>query len=165
MTIAQTIKRLLTWATPAEQQANAKIIFGFFSPVMILGPYGAIAAVVNASAESLLTPAIEGDGEKAKGLWQLHVDPERPAFDRVAAIKLHTGIDLATFPDALAQCHAVFWEMNYSEKRARDAIRAARNAADATRAWCALYERPGAPGQADKRAAKAGAWAAQFGVT
>ena len=130
----------------SAQLAVADVIFTYFRP--LLGAYGAIAAVVNAEAESGLNPNAVGDGHTSFGLWQMHAD--------------RAGAGKGT---ALQQCQAVWAQLQGSEQDALAGIKAAKSSADATRQWCLLFERPAnANHVANARAAEAPWLAAHFGV-
>jgi hypothetical protein len=139
----------------AVQQANAKIIYDFFMP--LIGSNGAVAAVVNAAAESAMDPAAIGDHDTAFGLWQLHPN-------RAGPIAKAIGIDLTILPPVADQCRAIWQELQTSEKHALAMIKAAPDAQFATEAWCQYYERPGAPGQVQKRGAATDGWIAKLGL-
>lgn len=137
----------------AAQLAVAQQIFDFFSPADKLGPMGAVAAAVNAFCKSSFKPDIEGDHDKAFGLWQEHADCDV------------TNLVLKDDADVAAQCAFIWRDMQTTERHARDAILAAKTSADATYAWCARYERPAAAEtEAARRAGLAAEWAAHFGV-
>lgn len=115
----------------------------------------AIAMVTMAFMESWFLPEAVGDNGTAFGVFQWHTD-------RAARIKTNTGIDLlAKPPPGLAdQCRAAYWELNATETKARNAMRAAKTAYDAAAAATALYERAGAASAVERRAAEAEKWSA-----
>lgn len=108
------------------------------------GSFAGVAATVNAFAEdSLRMPSPPGDEGKSFGPWQIQ------ARDAILAA---TGIDIQT-ADLFGQCDALIWLLQNKEKPALAQITAAKSYEDATRAWTQFFERPGAPGQPDKRVA------------
>ena len=113
----------------------------------IVDGYGVAA---NAFNKSSFDPDAEGDHRTAYGLFQWH-------GDRQTQFKQVFGKDLRDAP-AEDQIKFVDWELRNSERKAGDALKAAKTARDAGEAFCRLYERAGAPGQAEKRGALAQQW-------
>jgi hypothetical protein len=117
--------------------------------------------VANASAESSLSASAIGDKGHAFGAFQLHSDRCELIRDGGQGMK-GCGIDIMTLPDLKTQLEAVAFELNHSEKHARDKIMWTTTPYDAGYAICHFYERPGAPGQAEKRGQGAEKWAEWF---
>jgi hypothetical protein len=138
----------------AEYYSNAAIIFEFFKSVGLL-PEQAAGMLAQADAESSLDPKAVGDHGEASGLFQLH-------GIRADAIKAGCGIDIKALPDVLEQCKGVWFELQHSEKRALAKLREATLAYEAGFAACKFFERPGAPGQPEKRGNTAEKWLAHF---
>lgn len=118
----------------------------------------AIAMVTQAEFESAFHAEAIGDNGEAFGLYQHHWEP------RGALILEKTGVDLRSERDFGRIVRAVWAELNSTMVHARDAIAAAKTAADASRAACVLFEGAGAPNAADRRAAGAERWATFFGA-
>lgn len=109
--------------------------------------YGAAA---NSFNESSFDPDAVGDNGKAYGLFQHH-------GDRQAQFKRVFGKDIRD-ASAEEQIRFVDWELRNTEKKAGDALKTAKTAREAGEVFCRLYERAGAPGQAEKRGDLAQAW-------
>lgn len=90
--------------------------------------------VSNLIAESGLDHQIKGDSGKAHGIAQWHPD-RRGIFERVFG----KPFSESSFKD---QLDFVDWELNNTEKRAGDVLRAARDPAEAAAAVERHYERP-----------------------
>ena len=138
----------------AAQVATAKTIYQKIGAVF--GLFAGFAATVNAFAEDSLhvndPPSDEG---KSFGPWRIQAR---------AQIQGNTGIDIrnAAIED---QCRALIWLLQNREKPALAQIMAAQSYEDATRVWTVAFERPGAPGQADKRVADVPVFLQILGLT
>lgn len=135
------------------QIATAKAIYQAFASQ--LGSFAGVAAAVNAFAESSFRVNVVGDEGKSFGLWQDQLREQ---------ILASTGIDLAT-ANVQEQCVAILWDLRNTNKPALAKILAATTYEEATEAWCAYFERPGAPSQADKRAADVRVFLEMLGLT
>lgn len=140
--------------------ANAKIAFDYFSPAYMLGPIGACGVLAQIQGESSFDPEAIGDHDSAFGICQWHED-------RIAIIKQFGHIDLRSdpMPDFATQCEAIWFELNYSEKKALAAFKMAATPYDAGYQGEIAYERSGTPGDPEKRGGFANSWAKVFGVT
>ena len=136
--------------------ANAAKIFNFWRSA---GFTNAVACglLAQADAESSLNPDAVGDHDTAFGIDQWHES-------RALAIKNGCGVDLRATPKPSLsdQLKAALWELKHTESAALHHIVAANTAYDAGAAACRFWERPGAPGQPDKRGKAAEKWAAYF---
>lgn len=143
-----------------EYYATAKTIYDFWVGKKCT-PAQAAGWLAQDDAEASLNPKAKGDKDKfgvykAFGLAELHPD-------RIAVIKAGCGIDMATCPDVLTQLNGMWWELQHTaEHHAWKMVAATTTAYDAGFAACKYYERPGAPGQAEKRGALAQKWAGYF---
>ena len=113
----------------------------------IVAGYGVAA---NSFNESSFDPDAVGDHGKAYGLFQWH-------GDRQSQFKQVFGKDMRD-ATAAEQVKFVDWELRNTERKAGDALKAAKTAREAGEVFCRLYERAGAPGQAEKRGALAQRW-------
>jgi hypothetical protein len=136
--------------------ANAATIYKFwigsgFTPEVASG------LLAQADAESSLNPAAVGDHGAAFGIDQWHEN-------RARAIKAGCGVDLRATPKPSLsdQLKAALWELKHTEAAALRHVVAAKTAYDAGFAAAKYWERPGAPGQPDKRGKTAEKWAAYF---
>jgi hypothetical protein len=126
--------------------------------------YGFLA---NACAESSLNPKARGDYDKAldiykaHGLHQLHNDRCLLIRDGGQGYK-GCGIDILLYPDIPTQLAAIWWELQHSERHALGLIKQTKTAYDAGWTICHYYERPGAPGQAEKRGKASLEWETWF---
>ena len=147
--------------TPAGQTffANALAIVKAWRSYHVPNPmvFGFLA---NAEAESSLDPAAKGDHDErgeatAHGLYQLH-------GDRTDVIKAALDIDIVAGATIEAQVEAAMWELTKFSYFGLAEIKAATTAADAAIAICQKYERAGAAGAAQKRAAMAERWVTRW---
>lgn len=130
----------------SQQMAVAEAIFEFFEPK--LGSRGGIAAVTNADEESALNPNARGDGGTSFGLWQMHNDRSSAGKGTV-----------------LQQCEGAWEQLQTTHTSAQVAIRSAGTAAQATYAWCKLFEIPADVEKvAANRAAHSALWSSHFNV-
>ena len=133
-----------------------------------LEDFHADGIIANADAESSLNWLAVGDGGKAYGLHQLHSDRTVGIYegfkDHASGKIIWPGswIDVAKLPSLNAQLCAVKWELLHSEHHALAMLKTATDATEAGSLFCQYYERPGAPGQAEKRGARAAWWNAYF---
>lgn len=134
--------------------ANAARCFNKWKSLGVLNPF-ALGMTANAEAESSFRILIEGDYNTAFGIYQWH-------SDRVAAILAGCGIDVSKGPSIEQQVEAAWWELNNTEKLAKQKISDAATAADAGTAACVFFERAGAPMAAARRGAMAERWADEF---
>lgn len=81
-----------------------------------------------------------GDKNPHTGVYAAHGEFQIHA-DRIAAIKQGCGIDMLT-ADAVTQIDGMWWELNHTEKHARDVLFACANAYDSGYAFAQHYERP-----------------------
>jgi hypothetical protein len=144
----------MTKGTHVDPHAVATQIFKFWL-AQGWARHHACGMVAQADAESSFNPKAIGDHHHAYGLYQLHMD-------RVLLIKNGCGVDISTLPDVDTQLKGIWWELQHSEKHALAMITAATNAYDAGAAACRYYERPGHPGEMDKRGRLAQTWMAYF---
>lgn len=110
-----------------------------------------VAAVVDAFAESWWEPGAIGDNGQSFGPWQLK------AQFYAAPILAGTGIDIRLPSTTLAEhVEAVLYALAMPENQATlTALDAATTGADATRIWCANFERASAAGAVERRVAAA----------
>lgn len=141
----------------AVQQANAKLIFGYFADPLRLGPIGACGIVAQAQGESAFEPTAIGDHDNAVGLFQLW-----PA--RRMAIRLGCGINITPQTSIADQCAGIWWELQNPERHALAMIQAAKTPYDAGYAASKYYERSAIASDPDKRGNFAVTWAVTFGV-
>lgn len=118
---------------------NCWVSFGVQNPF-------AIGMTTQADAEARFITTAVGDKGTAFGLYQEHKD-------RADRIKLQTGIDLLAVPppSILDQCRAAWWELNNTEKKARDAMMLAITGGGAAAIGCSMFERAGAPDAVARR--------------
>lgn len=117
-----------------------------------------IAVLANAYAESAITPKIVGDDDEAYSVWQWHWSP------RGERILAETGIDVRTETSIAKLVDALWWELENVYPKTFNEMKAAADAATATRAMCVGYEGAGAPNAADRRveeSAHLSVWLAQ----
>jgi hypothetical protein len=117
----------------------------------------AIAMLTQAEFESAFNPAAVGDNETAYNLHQWHWNP------RGASICIGTDIDVRTETSIMKIVSAAWWELNNTEKNARDAILAAATVEDATTKACALFEGAGAADAVQRRVMGAQRWVTWLG--
>ena len=151
----------VSYVSPTDFWANAKEIYKGFMDKLSGGSTTppkwahnfACGMVAQAEAEASLDPSEVGDHGEAVGLWQLH-------GNRVSAIAKGCGITITPKSSVADNIEAAWWELSNPERKAFNEIKQASyesaNAAGA--AACTFYERAGAPGQAIKRATRAGVW-------
>lgn len=113
-----------------------------------------VAGVVNSWAESNWTAVIAGDKGRSYGPWQ-----ENEIYFGVP-IKSALGIDIENEPELDKHVEATLWllyefEINGVKPLAAvgAALDAAKNGAEATRIWCADFERASAPSAVERRVA------------
>lgn len=138
----------------AQYYANAQTIFDFWTSNGFT-PEQSCGLLAQADAESSLNPSAVGDHGQAFGLFQLHPG-------RCDLIKQGTGFDISKLPDVVTQLHGILFELHHTEHHALAKIQETTTAYDAGYAACKFYERPGAPGQAEKRGANAQKWFSHF---
>ena len=116
-----------------------------------------VAALANSYAESGWRAVIAGDKGKSFGPWQ-----ENEVFYG-ASIKAALGIDIETEPDLAKHVEATLWLFEAFVLQGRKplaavaaALDAAKTGAEATRIWCAQFERASAAGAVERRVAIAG---------
>lgn len=131
------------WAR-AEMIAKALRAKGKSNPVII-------AAIANGYAESAWTAVVAGDHGKSFGPWQMNwVYYGAPILSAI-------GVDIRTETDLAKHVDAVLWALNTKGNVATlVALDAATTGAEATRIWCAGFERAGAANAIDRRVAIAG---------
>jgi hypothetical protein len=148
--------------TKTQYYANARFILAFWKSRGYTTEQ-ACGWVANAAAESGLQEKAVGDkvpGTNEYHSYGLH-QLQRPRCIVIAqgdASHKGCGIDVTTLPSLEEQLKAVAWELDQSERHARDAIKWAATAYDAGSIISQKYERPGAPGQAEKRGKAAQEW-------
>lgn len=110
------------------------------------------AGVVNGYAESGWKPVIAGDKDKSFGPWQMNWKfYGAPILDAL-------GIDIRTEPDIARHVEAVLWALDRpANRKALAALESAITGIEATRVWCAEFERASAAGAVERRAAIASA--------
>lgn len=145
-------------ASPSWFFVSAAKVFNNFRGFGESIPFS-IAMVVMGQMEADFQTGVVGDKGTAFGLWQEHAD-------RAAAIKKATGIDLLAkpAPSIKDQCIAAQFEFGKTEMKARDAMRKEVTAAGAAAQCTALFERAGAAGAVDRRAADGTRWSAFIGA-
>jgi hypothetical protein len=129
----------------AAQTYNAWIALG------VSGNF-AIAMVTQAEFESAFKWNAVGDKDQAFNFYQNHWNP------RGMAILAATGIDLRKEQSIKRIVAAAWWELNNTEKKARDAIATATSAHNAAVAACVLFEGAGAANAAERRGLGAQRW-------
>lgn len=112
--------------------------------------------VTQPDMEAAFKPRVVGDHGEAFNICQWH-EP------RISNILKGCNIDVTTETDLNRLAMAMDWELRNTHRRAREAILAAENAADAARAACTYYEGAGAADAAERRANEAERWSAFIG--
>ena len=133
----------------AAQTYNAWIALG------VSGNF-AIAMVTQAEFESAFKWNAVGDKDQAFNFYQNHWNP------RGIDILVNTGIDVRHEQSIKRIVAAAWYELNATEKKARDAINAATNAHDASIAACKFFEGAGAANAAERRGLGAQRWESWF---
>jgi len=162
-----------TWLNWPDQQLVAEQIYNFFTNKK-LDHYASSSLVTMAEGESSFRHDALGDKGKdgvaqAFGLYQIHWHP------RGEAIFGGCRVDLRTFPPVGDQLQAIWWELNNPEHHALLMINTGqlpdpktpgallpRDAYTAGYMATRYYERPGAPGQAEKRGQRTIFWSDYF---
>lgn len=138
----------------ADVQARAKKAIAFFQSKGWSKDQAA-AIVGNLIQESNLDPNAVNPTSKARGIAQW-LGPRVKDFEK----QEHTPLEGSKFEQ---QLDFVNWELNHSEKKAGDSIRATTNISDATAAVANKYERMGAnESMMDRRLSYAEAVSKQF---
>lgn len=143
-------------------------IYNFFAAKK-LDHAACCALVAMAEAESSFRHDAIGDHGEAYGLYQIHWHP------RGEQIFGGCEVDLRTLPPVSDQLTAVWWELTHDERHAllmittgqladpdNSAVMSPRDAYTAGYMATKYYERPGAPGQAEKRGQRTEWWSDYF---
>ena len=106
------------------------------------------AGVVNSYAESGWKPVISGDHDMSFGPWQMNWKYYgQPA-------KLVLDIDIRAEPDLARHVDIVLWALALpANRKTLSALDSAITGIEATRIWCAQFERASAAGAVERRAA------------